>query len=78
MTVAITVRGVPNEVRDELAGRAARSGMSLQEYLRTMLTDIASRPSVGDVLARAQYRLRNADHKVTVESILDARDADRT
>ncbi len=34
MSVAITVRGVPDEVRDELAARAARAGQSLQEYLR--------------------------------------------
>lgn len=77
MTVAITVRGVPNEVRDELAARAARAGMSLQEYLRIMLTNAAGRPSVSDVMARAQRRLRNADHEVAVDSILDARDADR-
>ncbi|WP_396654373.1 FitA-like ribbon-helix-helix domain-containing protein, partial [Microbacterium sp.] len=33
MSVAITVRNVPDDVRDELASRAARSGRSLQEYL---------------------------------------------
>jgi len=30
MSVAITIRGVPVEVRDELAARAARAGKSLQ------------------------------------------------
>ena len=34
MSVAITIRDVPDETRDELAARAARAGKSLQEYLR--------------------------------------------
>ena len=46
MAVAITIRNVPHEVRDELAARAARSGRSLQEYLLRQLTDLASRPAV--------------------------------
>ena len=37
--VAITIRDVPDEVRDELAARAARSGQSLQEYLRAVLVE---------------------------------------
>jgi antitoxin FitA len=39
MPVAITIRNVPEEVRDELAARAARSGRSLQEYLAGLLTE---------------------------------------
>ncbi|MGH8303634.1 MAG: FitA-like ribbon-helix-helix domain-containing protein [Steroidobacteraceae bacterium] len=57
MGVAITVRDVPDDVRDELAARAARAGKSLQEYLRAMLVDATSRPSVGDVIARARARV---------------------
>lgn len=49
--VALTIRNVPDEVRDELAARAARSGRSLQGYLAAALTDLASRPSVEDVVA---------------------------
>lgn len=54
--VALTVRNVPDKVRDELAARAARSGRSLQEYLAAALADLASRPSVVDVLTRARQR----------------------
>ena len=57
MAVAITVRDVPDDVRDELAARAARAHQSLQEYLRTMLIDSAARPPVGDVIARARARV---------------------
>lgn len=77
MSVAITVRGVPDPVRDELAGRAARAGMSLQEYLRGLLVDISSRPSVGDVVARARARVDVTGVRLNAESILNARDADR-
>lgn len=74
---AITIRDVPQGVRDELAARAARSGRSLQEYLRGMLIDQASRPTVDDVLARARARVAAAGTHLTAEEILEARDADR-
>ncbi len=77
MTVAITVRDVPDEVRDELAARAARAGKSLQEYLRAMLIDLAVRPPVADVIARARARVDTTGVRIDAESILAARDADR-
>lgn len=77
MSVAVTIRQVPDEVRDELAARAARAGKSLQEYLLGMLVDTAARPPVDDVIARARARVTATGVKVTAESILAARDADR-
>lgn len=77
MSVAVTVRDVPDEVRDELAARAARAGQSLQEYLRGMLVDAAGRPPVADVIARARARVDATGVRADAESILAARDADR-
>lgn len=77
MSVAITVRDVPDEVRDELAARAARAGKSLQEYLRGMLIESAARPPVADVIARARARVDATGSRATADSILAARDADR-
>lgn len=77
MSVAITIRNVPHKVRDELAARAARTGMSLQEYLRGMLSDSASRPAVDDLIARARSRVESTGVRADAESILAARDADR-
>jgi antitoxin FitA len=77
MSVAITVRDVPDEVRDELAARAARAGKSLQEYVRGMLIDSAARPPVDDVLARARARVSATGVRADAETILAARDADR-
>lgn len=73
----MTVRNVPDDVRDELAARAARAGQSLQEYLRSVLVDMAARPSVGDVIARARGRVDATGSRVDRDAILDARDADR-
>lgn len=77
MSVAITVRDVPEEVRDELAARAARAGKSLQEYLRGMLVNTASRLPVEDVIARARARVDATGVRADAESILAARNADR-
>lgn len=77
MGVAVTVRDVPDEVRDELAARAARVGKSLQEYVRGMLIDAAARPPVEDVIARARARVATTGVRVDTEAILAARDADR-
>ncbi|HWC27658.1 MAG TPA: hypothetical protein VG474_13800 [Solirubrobacteraceae bacterium] len=75
--MSVTVRDVPDDVRDELAARAARAGKSLQEYLRGMLIDAAARPLAEDVIARARARIDATGVRVDAESILAARDADR-
>jgi len=77
MSVAITIRDVPNAVRDELAARAARAGKSLQEYLRGMLVESASQPTLDDVIARARSRVNATGIRVNADSILAERDADR-
>jgi antitoxin FitA len=75
--VAITIRDIPDDVRDELAVRAARSGKSLQEYLRGMLIDTAAKPTVDTVLQRARARVETTGSRANARKILAARDADR-
>jgi antitoxin FitA len=77
MAVSMTIRDVPEDVRDELAARARRSGRSLQEYLRGELIELARTPDPGEVLSRARERVRQTGSTVTAEQILAARDADR-
>lgn len=77
MPVQITIRDVPDEVRDELASRAARSGKSMQEYLREELERLARRPSIDQWLSRVRRRKELAGRTVTANVILDHRDADR-
>jgi plasmid stability protein len=76
MPVAITVRDVPDLVRDELAARAARAGQSLQEYLRELLVEAVAKPTVADVVARARARVSTTGSRIDAEAILHARDAD--
>jgi len=73
----MTVRDVPAAVRDELAARAARAGLSLQEYVRTLLVETASRPAVADVIHRARDRVGVTGSLVSADLILEERDADR-
>ena len=53
---SITVRDVPEETRAELAARAARSGRSLQEFLRLELIAIGERPDLDVLNERVQAR----------------------
>ncbi len=77
MPVQITIRNVPDAVRDQLAARAALQRQSMQEYLRGELSRLASRPSIDSWLADVQRRKRAAGTRLTPEEILEARDADR-
>jgi len=75
--VSITIRDVPQEARNELAARAARSGRSLQEYLRAHLVDLAERPDRAEVLERMRRRAEREGLRLSVEEIVDATKADR-
>jgi len=75
MTVAITVRNVPEEVRNRLAARAAGSGRSLQEFLLAELTAAAAALAVEDFAAH--IRPMTATSTLAVEDIVDAVHADR-
>ena len=77
MGVQITIRNVPEEVRDELASRAALKHQSMQEFLREELERLASLPSVETWLREVRQRVEASGTVVTAEEILAARDADR-
>ena len=77
MPVQITIRNVPEEVRDELAARAALKRQSMQEYLRSELERMVSRPSINTVLEEVRRRKEASGTTVTTAQILEARDADR-
>jgi antitoxin FitA len=74
---SITIRDVPDDVRDELAARARRSGRSLQEYLRSELVGLAERPDPETLLARVRDRKQRTGSRLAAEQILEHRDADR-
>lgn len=77
MVVQITIRNVPEEVRDELASRAALQRQSMQEYLRGELERIASRPSVEAWLEAVRERKDASGSRIPAKKILQARDSER-
>lgn len=77
MPVQITIRDVPENVRDELAARAALQGQSMQEYLRAELERIAARPTISSWLDQVRKRKRASQSRVSPQRILQARDAGR-
>ena len=77
MSVQITIRGVPEEVRDKIAARAAARGQSMQEYLRGELVRLVAKPSIEEWLRDVRARKGAMKNSVTTEEILRARDADR-
>jgi hypothetical protein len=67
---AITIRDVPQETRNELAARAARSGRSLQEFLRGELIELASRPTAQSVVDRMRERVHRTGTRIDGETIV--------
>ena len=77
MSVQITIRNIPDDVRDELASRAAKNGQSMQEFLRTELERIARRPSLDQWLAAARAAKANDPKQIPARELLELRDSDR-
>lgn len=77
MGVQITIRDVPEEVRDQLAARAALERKSMQEYLRGELERITRRPSVDAWLRSVRERKEASGARIEASRIVSARDADR-
>ncbi|MCQ3806950.1 MAG: hypothetical protein OXB92_10830 [Acidimicrobiaceae bacterium] len=78
MPVQITVRNVPEEVRDALATRAAVRRQSMGEFLSGELERISAKPSIDNVLQEVHRRKETAGTRISPTEILAERDADRT
>ena len=77
MAVQITIRNIPEEVRDALAARPARQRQSMQGFLLDELERLAARPSMSEVLRDIRERKAASGRRVPASSIIKARDADR-
>jgi antitoxin FitA len=75
---SITIRDVPDAARDELASRAASTGRSLQEYLRSELLNLVQRPDPAVLLERIRERKRLTKSTLNAEQILKHQDEDRS
>jgi plasmid stability protein len=77
MATTITIRHVPDEVRNELAARAARSGRSLQEFMLLEVKRLASRPSLEEIAADARRDARAYGADLDIPTLLADLEADR-
>jgi antitoxin FitA len=69
MAKTIQIRDVPDDVHATLRARAAAAGVSLSDYVLAQIQRLASRPTVAEVLLRAQER---AGSGPSVDAIVDA------
>jgi antitoxin FitA len=56
MGVLVQVRDVPEDVHRTLKARSAAAGVSLSEYVRSVLSRSASRPTPAELSARIKAR----------------------
>ena len=69
---SILIRDVPDEVRAELAARAARNGQSMQEFLRARLVEMTAKPSNAEWVERVEARLAQFEEPgPTAEQIVE-------
>jgi antitoxin FitA len=68
----LQIRNVPDEDRRKLKARAAESGKSLNAFLLDLIAREVSRPTVNEVLRRAERRAERASGSA-VDALSDAR-----
>ncbi|MGH8776812.1 MAG: FitA-like ribbon-helix-helix domain-containing protein [Jiangellaceae bacterium] len=73
MAVMLQVRNLPDHVHATLKARAAERGMSLSEYVGRELARIAARPTLDDVLARAESRASRLTFAEINDALADER-----
>ena len=77
MPVQLTIRNVPESVRDRLAARAAGSRRSMQEYLLGELERLAATPTTEEWLEEVRERKQAYQVRLGAEEIVAAVDEDR-
>ena len=76
MAKNVTIRGVPDEVRDELARRARLHGQSLQEFLLGQLIELAARMDPSEWVSAVEAQVSDqAQHPTSDEIVRWIREA---
>jgi len=74
----ITIKNVPEHIRDELAAQAARNGQSMQAFLLTELTRLASEPWYDELLGEINKGVRAQGNPAADTATAEAWDAEPT
>ena len=77
MSVQITIRNVPEEMRDELKLRAARNRQSMQAFMLSELERILSRPTNEELMKRAAERAATFGSRMGSDKIVEMIREDR-
>lgn len=54
MAKTLQIRDVPDQVHSTVLARAAQSGVSVSDYLRELITELVSRPTMAEIVERAR------------------------
>jgi antitoxin FitA len=73
----MTIRNVSDETHNKLASRAALKGMSLQEYMKAKLDEMANQMEPAEWVEMVRRRKATMESSVTIEKILKWRDDGR-
>jgi antitoxin FitA len=73
---SILIRDVPDEVRAELAARAARKGQSMQEFLKAALVGMVAKPDIETWVEQVERHLaeREGPGATAEEIVADIRE----
>jgi len=77
MAKSMTIRDISDETHNKLASRAALKGMSLQEYMKAKLDEMANQMEPAEWVEMVRRRKATMESSVTIEKILKWRDAAR-
>lgn len=54
MAKTLQIRDVPDQVHSAVLARAAQAGVSVSDYLRELVTELVSRPTMAEIVERAR------------------------
>jgi plasmid stability protein len=74
MSGMIQIRNVPDTLHRRLKSRAALAGMSLSDYLLSEIREMAERPTLEELRARLEHRLRVVPSTRPVDAVRAERD----
>lgn len=72
MASTLQIRDVPEEVHTAVRARASAAGRSVSDYLRQLVTEAVSRPTMAEWIERAQTLARDAEDGPALDDIVAA------
>ncbi len=68
MAKTLQIRDVPDDLHATLRARAAHAGQSVSDYLLDLLRELAARPTMAEIVRRAEALARAGDGATRAEA----------